>query len=181
MRLEGNSFEVSYDTELPGAVLPFKGEYSFMGVIPADAKRMKTLLSKIDGKWIKQYRQAMHVKEVTIEIPKLDLSTYLQLNPAIEALGAGSIFQPPLDLSTLAPTQARDKDQFFIGTVIQQAKMTLDEEGVKAAAVTEITGSAIAMKPPDEVHFDRPFLYFIIHEPTGTIVLCGVVNDPTKQ
>ena len=63
---------------------------------------------------------------------------------------------------------------------VHRAVVTVDEEGTEAAAVTGIavaTGAIVGT--PVELTADRPFLWAVVHEPTGTPVFAGHVVDPT--
>jgi serpin B len=183
MHLEDESVSASFDATQPGLRLPFLGErYSLIAIVPPDPKSLKNLIAKMNGKWFSEYRIGLSPSDVVLDLPKLDLSTSLSLEPTIKKLGGGAMFSPPLDLSTLVPKQGVDKDQFFISSVIQQARLKLDEKGVKAAAVTEVAVQTKSdHQEPKRISFDRPFLYFIVHKASGAIVLCGIVNDPTKS
>ena len=67
-------------------------------------------------------------------------------------------------------------------TVIQKCKITVDEEGTKAAAVTAMMAkcTSVRVKPDNykEVHLDRPFAYMIKDNKTGQILFVGKVVNP---
>jgi serpin B len=71
-------------------------------------------------------------------------------------------------------------DGLFISSARQLARISIDEDGVEAAAYTEISmdaTSAIVDEPrPVELIFDRPFLFFIEYQ--GVILFTGVVQNP---
>jgi serpin B len=55
----------------------------------------------------------------------------------------------------------------------------VDEEGTKAAAATGITVGVTSV-PVDQFSLvvDRPFLFAIVHQPTGVVLFVGVVRQP---
>lgn len=59
----------------------------------------------------------------------------------------------------------------------------VNEEGAEAAAVTMTTiwTSAPPVTRKAEFIADRPFAYFIIGKTTGSILMAGVVQDPTQK
>jgi serine protease inhibitor len=187
MHMPEGTLSACFDSTQPGVRLPFLGNrYSLIAIVPPDRDSLKSLIANMTGTWFAEYQSNLSPTELIIDLPTLDLSTCLSLNSAIEKLGGGALFAPGLDLSTLVPTQSADKDNFFISSVIQQAKLKLGEKGVKAAAVTEIgtaAGSAPGSHPrePQRISFDKPFVFFIVHNPSRAIVLCGIVNDPSKS
>lgn len=62
----------------------------------------------------------------------------------------------------------------------QQAVIEVDKDGTRAAAVTSIGVGVTSVQFPEPrvVSIDKPFLYFIRDEPTGTILFSGRVLDP---
>ena len=62
--------------------------------------------------------------------------------------------------------------------IIHKARVEVDRQGTKAAAVT--TGLLFAGAAPlldyKTVELDRPFVYAIMHNETGLPVFTGIVN-----
>lgn len=67
----------------------------------------------------------------------------------------------------------------YISDIQHRAKIQVDEEGSKAAAVTEIAMEKAMLMPQSSITFrcDRPFLYFIRDKGSGMILFTGVVNS----
>ncbi|MET1153923.1 serpin family protein, partial [Arthrobacter sp.] len=60
------------------------------------------------------------------------------------------------------------------------ANISVGEKGTIAAAVTQldVMSGSLPPQPDVELSFDRPFLYQIIHLPTGFPLFLGTVMDP---
>jgi len=58
----------------------------------------------------------------------------------------------------------------------------VDEKGTEAAAVTSLImlTSALMPAPTPEVKFDRPFLFMVVDDTSGTVLFLGAVKDPSK-
>ena len=73
-------------------------------------------------------------------------------------------------------------DQLYISEVIHKAFIGVDEKGTEAAAATAavMAGMAIELEPPKPKEFfaNRPFIYFIRHNGTGSILFMGRVMKP---
>ena len=100
----------------------------------------------------------------------------LGVTPALQTLGLTA----PYDGGGLLgiapdPTLALDK-------VIHQTDVAMDEQGTEAAAATVAFGytTSAPLNPPVPVLLDRPFLYRIIDDDTGTTLFIGQVLDPTS-
>ncbi len=116
--------------------------------------------------------------QVTASIPKFDFGVENGLMELLSALGITHALDPELaDFSSMA------EDGMYISSARQFARINIDEDGVEAAAYTEISGdttSALVDEPqPVELIFDRPFLFFIEYQ--GVILFTGIVQNPTAN
>ena len=72
----------------------------------------------------------------------------------------------------------RRRPRSLVQSVIHEAIIAVDEKGTTAAAATGIVVGTTSVPPTLVV--DRPFLFFIRHNPTGAILFQGRVVDPSK-
>lgn len=111
---------------------------------------------------------------VNMAVPRFDATSTMELSDGLKALGVTDVFDAyTADFSPLTD------DVLFAGGVEQSARVTVDEEGCTAAALTVIPAAGAAMPPDEEVDFvlDRPFL-FAITSNTGAVLFLGIVNTP---
>ena len=98
------------------------------------------------------------------------------LNEPLKTLGMKSAFENDADFSGMAD------EPLCISEVKQKSFVDVDEEGTEAAAVTTVTMRASGMPRPSNdfsMIVNRPFLFVISDEDTGSILFIGIVNDPT--
>jgi serpin B len=85
-----------------------------------------------------------------------------ELAPVLQSLGVVAAFRP--NAADFTPMMA-EKTPLFVGSVIHQTVVKVDEAGTKAAAATTIQGPGAT--PSSRLSFtmvvDRPFV-FTIHE-----------------
>jgi serpin B len=112
-----------------------------------------------------------------VTMPRFTFSVGESLIPLLQALGMTDAFTPgSADLSGI--DGATD---LSVDAVIHQADIAVDEQGTTAAAATGVgIGTASVFLPPQQLTVDRPFLTFIVHQPTGAILFAGWVVDPTS-
>ncbi len=116
--------------------------------------------------------------EGEVWLPRLDVSFKSSLNEPLKRLGMGIAFDPgAADFSRMV-LGARPGD-LFIGDVLHQAVLKLDETGTEAAAVTSVE-IRLTSVPVRRFAFraDRPFLFVIRDDETGAILFTGAIVDP---
>ena len=67
------------------------------------------------------------------------------------------------------------KDDLYVSKIKQKARIEVEEEGTKAAAVTAaaVTRSASNIRQGYTFHATHPFVYYIAEASTGTIFFMG--------
>ena len=112
---------------------------------------------------------------VNESIPKFDITSQMELSDELKELGIRDVFQQ--DVSNFSPLTDNISD-IFLSQINHDTRVTIDEEGVTAAAYTVMMLAGSAM-PEEEVDFtlNRPFL-FIITNPNGLPLFAGIVNQP---
>ena len=112
---------------------------------------------------------------VNYALPKFDISSQLDLGGGLKALGITDVFDGKV--SDFSPMT--DMEGVFVSSARHGARVAIDEEGVAAAAFTELALAGSAAPPDDEVDFtaDRPFI-FVITNQDDLPLFAGVVNNP---
>ena len=109
-----------------------------------------------------------------LALPKLDVTSDLDLSDALKRLGVTDVFDPSAaDFSPLFG----GTEGIALSTIRHTARLVMDEEGVTATAFTEMGMGAGG--PQEEMDFilDRPFL-FKIAASGDTPLFVGIVNQP---
>ncbi|MFJ3404324.1 serpin family protein [Promicromonospora sp. NPDC090134] len=113
---------------------------------------------------------------VELAMPTLELEPpTLDLAPALDQAGLGGLYDGP-DLSGISTTE-----RLRVSQVMQQAYLSLDEEGTVAAAVTEIGAvatSGATGEPAVRMTVDRPYLLRIAHTETHLPLFLAAVRNP---
>ena len=115
-------------------------------------------------------------KVTQFELPKFTMDiTADKLADNLKALGMEDAFDPALaDFSGIAKG-------LYISDINHRSKIEVDEEGSRAAAVTEVVISATSIAPEEEkpliFNCDHPFIFVIRDTDTGVILFTGMVND----
>ena len=112
---------------------------------------------------------------VNLALPKFDVSAQLSLKEGLQTLGVTDCFTEQADFSPLT-----DDQPIAVSDLNHGARVVADEQGVTAAAYTEMMLYGAAMPPEEEIdfHLDRPFLFAVVSEDRMPLFV-GIVNQPT--
>lgn len=113
--------------------------------------------------------------DINLSLPKFDVTVDLDISSNLKNLGITDAFDPGTsDFSAISP------DSLYVSKVNHAARVTIDEDGIVAAAYTVLLKAGYT-PPPDceEICFtlDRPFLFFITSR-DNLPLFAGVVNNP---
>ena len=178
----------------PGGVqvleLPYKGdEVSMLVLLPHCTEDLATLEAKLNPTLLRSYMEKLQPRQVEVTLPKFKCETRYDLNDALETLGMSTAFIDPTlgegaDFSGMAD-MTETTNPLFIGLVIHQAMVDVNEKGTEAAAVTAIAAEAAGAieETPFVPKFraDRPFIYLIVHRDTQTILFLGRMTEPDNN
>ncbi|PKU43864.1 serpin b12-like [Limosa lapponica baueri] len=117
-----------------------------------------------------------HMFETRVEVylPRFKLESTFNLNQVLQEMGMTDIFtESKADLSAMSFAKS-----LVLSNVVHKTYVEVNEEGTVAAAGT---GAVIVRRslPLTEVFMaDHPFLFFIRHNPTNTILFFGKLCSP---
>jgi serpin B len=117
--------------------------------------------------------------QVTLSMPRFRLEAAFDLVPALRRLGVEQAFTGQADFSGIT-----EAERLLINAIAHKAYVDVDEQGTEAAAATAITfrpTAAFRAPTPVTMTVDRPFLFVIIHTPTGLPLFVGQVRHPRPR
>lgn len=151
--------------------LPYKGRrLSMIAVLPPEEN--PDALYFVDMDTLKHWIASITEHRVDLWLPKFKTEMRCELSDLFKTLGVTQAFSNSADFSGISKSE-----NLKIDAVIHQTFIDVDEEKTEAAAATAITMvRATSMPNPvplAEFHADRPFMYFIFDDATGTILFMG--------
>lgn len=173
----GRSFRAKCLKEegLEGVLLDYKGgQFSMAAFLPPVGEDVLSLLPKLRAEGIEHVLKRFTPNKFSIGLPKFNFQSTLNLNATLQSLGIRSAYMR-LDCSPIAPDLSSGR---FLDDVRQAARIEVDESGTRAAQAT--VGVAKKSSDPLRFSFRRPFLYLILHNPSGAVVFLGICGDPSQ-
>ncbi|XP_077146981.1 glia-derived nexin [Ranitomeya variabilis] len=153
--------------------LPYHGgSVSMLVALPTDESTpLSAIIPHISTKTLQSW-MTMTPKRVQLILPKFTVEADADLKEPLRNLGITDMF----DSYKANFTRITRSEQVFVSHMLQKAKIEVKEDGTKASAAT--TAILIARSSPPWFIVDRPFLFFIRHNPTGAVLFTGQINKP---
>jgi serpin B len=149
--------------------LPYgNGKTSMYCLLPNEGVNINTFVENMSlEEWKNIYENITEVDEVVLEIPKFKLEYGIKnLNRSLESLGMREAFSDHADFSGIG-------EDLFISNVFHKAVIEVNEKGSEAAAVTSVEVKNTSAMEPIAFIADRPFMFIIADDTTGTILFMG--------
>uniref|UniRef100_A0A8C4PDW3 Serpin B10 n=1 Tax=Dromaius novaehollandiae TaxID=8790 RepID=A0A8C4PDW3_DRONO len=156
--------------------LPYvKNELSMFVLLPDDISDNTTGLEELTYEKLAEWTRLdnMIKAEVELYLPKLKLEENYDLKSTLRSLGIRDAFDPvQADFTGMSV-----KKDLFISKVIHKAFVEVSEEGTEAAAATGVLVTRTSAMTAT-FKADHPFLFFIRHNKSQTILFFGRLCSP---
>jgi serpin B len=178
MMTQSKTFTYRRGTGYQAVRLPYEGENLAMYVfLPETNSSPEQLLGIMNGdRWQRVTKPGFSQKEGLLVLPKFKLEYAVELKQPLQTMGMKTAFDlKKADFSGIATN-------LYVSGALQKTFVEVKEEGTEAVAVTGISipTSDIEIPPPDPFRMivDRPFMFLIEDNQTGTILFMGLIFDP---
>lgn len=144
-------------------------------VLPREGLSCDAYLAGLDMDKLNELKNMLGKYQVKVKLPKFKLRYHRDLEEDMQALGMTDVFGGQSNLRGIT-----EDEQLYLSRLFQDSYIELDEEGVKAAAVTIGIAQPTAVLVLEAAPFivDRPFLLFIREAQYGTILFAGKIGEP---
>lgn len=157
--------------------MPYEGELSLIVALPEPGRigqlQKELTAERLEG-WMSRLKPAEEEESVHVLFPRIEVrSDSVQLKSPLEKMGLKLAFSQRSDFSRLSP----EGGQVYLSKVIQATVIRFDEAGTEAAAATAAVAN-LRNGAEHQFRADRPFLFFLVHRPTSTVLFSGRVLKP---
>ncbi|KAG9348102.1 hypothetical protein JZ751_004131 [Albula glossodonta] len=182
MMYQKHKFPFNYipDYNLQVLELPYQGEELSMFILlpeeSSDGSALQKLEKELTLEKIEEWtnRHSMDTgTDILVHLPRFKLEESYNLNEPLSRLGMGDVF----DAQRADLTGMNGDGGLFLSTVVHKSFVEVNEEGTEAAAAT---AGLISFCMIQEEHFraDHPFLFFIRHNKSRSILFLGRFSSP---
>ena len=162
-----------------GLMKYYKDEkYTFAALLPKDDVTIYQLVDRLNAETLDKLLSQRISAEVEAGIPVFTSDTKLDLAKILPDMGMPLAFSSGADFSDMA---TYDGQNLYIGRVIHQTRIEVNEQGTKAAAATAVvmeSGKVATSSNSYTVILNRPFVYMIVDMEQEIPVFIGVMTDP---
>jgi len=172
-----DKFNYTETEDLQILELPYAGnEISMVILLPKNPTYLSEFINTIDNNKLSSWLESMTKMELDLYLPSFRFETKYTLNNYLQNLGMLKAFTNEANFSGIS-----GNPDLLISKVVHKAFIEVNEEGTEAAAATAVIMEfkSINGGGSSRVIFnaDHPFLFFIQHKKTGTILfMCKMVN-----
>ena len=149
------------------------GNYEFIAILPNDENMsMDEFVEAFDKEACNEFLASGDYQTVSAVMPAFEAEYKTYLDSMLQSMGMNSAYVGA-DFSAMI-----DDPDAVITTIVQKANITVDEKGTEAAAATSVMlEDSVSIEPASyEVVLNRPFMYMIMDNLSGTPIFVGVVN-----
>uniref|UniRef100_A0A672TRV3 Leukocyte elastase inhibitor n=3 Tax=Strigops habroptila TaxID=2489341 RepID=A0A672TRV3_STRHB len=183
MMCRKDKFNIAYICDLQTKVLelPYVGnELSMIILLPDATQDGSTGLESLEREltyeklidWLNP--EAMESTEVKVYLPRFKLEENYYLKPLLSSMGMPDAF----DLGKADFSGISAGNELVLSEVVHKSFVEVNEEGTEAAAATAGVMMMRCAMIVEEFIADHPFLFFIRHNKTSTILFCGRFCSP---
>uniref|UniRef100_A0A452H9V5 Serpin domain-containing protein n=1 Tax=Gopherus agassizii TaxID=38772 RepID=A0A452H9V5_9SAUR len=179
MMYQKDRFKIAHIQEMNAQILmiPYAGKsLSMIILLPDDITGLEQIERAMTYEKLIRWTslESMRDREVEVYLPRFKLEDTFELNLPLQEMGMIDVFEESkADLSGMAPSR-----KLFLSKVVHKTYVEVNEEGTLAAAAT---GSVVVNRSHLSGGLfmaDHPFLFFIQHNPTNTILFLGKLCSP---
>ncbi len=178
MKLYGEGMPYFRGDDYQAVQLNYLSRDFVMNIIVPDQGAFADVENALSDTILNEILYQLSYQDVDLEMPKYDFEARFNATQVLQNLGMAEAFDPDeADFSGMT-----DEEKLYITSVIHKATITVDEQGTEAAAATAVIMGVESAAPsedePIKLVIDRPFIFTIEHQPTGTILFIGRVTQP---
>lgn len=177
MMYQENTFNVAYINEVQTEILemPYEGmELSLFVLLPDEGVDLRKVENNLTFEKLTAWTKPHFMKSIEIEVylPKFTLQEDYDMTSVLQQMGIVDVFhEGRADLSAMSAERG-----LSVSKSVHKSVVEVNEEGTEAAAGSAVDCILLCSSPV--FCADHPFLFFIKHNKTDSILFCGRFSSP---
>ncbi len=154
--------------------IPYRGSATSMVLILPASGGLDAMEASLTTDRLTSIVGGLERRTVKLALPIFKIESSFALQEPLARLGMPAAFTDAADFSGI-----NGKSGTSLGAVVHQAFVDVDEAGTEAAAAGATVFTTTSALKPAEIRFERPYLFLIRDDVTGTLLFLGRVDDPS--
>lgn len=179
MMRRGDSLSYFEEDGFQALELPYENhDLSMIVVLPKAPDGLARLEKGLSNAEFGRIAKGMRPHHVDVKLPRFKVTAQFKLKETLSKLGMAIAFSDGADFKGMT---TKSTDELRISEVIHKAFVDVDEKGTEAAAATAVVmmlGGVPVRLQNVAFHADRPFLFVLRDNRTGSILFMGRLADP---
>jgi serpin B len=158
--------------------LPYENDRLAMWLLVPNEGRYAEFEAALDPARLESILVGAQYAAVRVSMPRFQMEDEFGLGDTLKQLGMPLAFDP--DKADFSGISSQEK--LFISEVLHKSFVKVDEAGTEAAAATAVIVE-VASAPAETIDLtvDRPFIFLISDQPSGSVLFMGRVLEPTAE
>lgn len=179
MMFKHAKFKMAHVDEVNAQVLalPYaEDELSMVVLLPDESSDLTVVEKALTYEKLRAWTNPETLTESKVQVffPRLKLEESYDLETVLQSLGMTDAFEETkADFSGMT-----SKKNVPVSKVAHKCFVEVNEEGTEAAATTAVIRNTRSCRIEPRFCADRPFLFFIWHQKTSSILFCGRFSSP---
>ncbi|XP_059801628.1 leukocyte elastase inhibitor-like isoform X2 [Hypanus sabinus] len=179
MMYQKGTFKTSFIEELAADILelPYvQNELSMLILLPEEIGGLEELEKKLTSDKLLEWTSPENLEpsKMSIYLPKFKLEAKYDLEPTLKRLGISAAFDSEsADFSGMTAAGG-----LSLSKIVHNCFVEVNEAGTEGAASSQVTMMFRSLHFEDEFIADHPFLFFIRHNKTRSILFFGRFSSP---
>ncbi|XP_071759070.1 serpin peptidase inhibitor, clade A (alpha-1 antiproteinase, antitrypsin), member 10a [Centroberyx gerrardi] len=175
MMFRSDKYFLAYDSSLKLGVLklPMTDGAAMLVLLPDENVDVTSIEEEITGERLQAWTRQLKKTKLEVQLPRLLLERSYSLRDVLQALDISEAFQDGADLTNISGDKGLKLTQVF-----HKAVVSVDESSSSAA---EGGGVNILSSLPPRLTINRPFLFLIYQESSGSVLFMSRVVDPSRK
>ncbi|XP_021561643.1 LOW QUALITY PROTEIN: serpin B13 [Carlito syrichta] len=179
MMTQSHSFSFTFLEDLQAKILgiPYKNnDLSMFVLLPNDIDGLEKIIDKISPEKLVEWTNPGHMEErnVNLRLPRFEVEDSYDLEVVLVAMGMADSFKEyKADNAEMSSPSGLHAQNF-----LHRSFIVVSEEGVEVTAATGMGFHVTSVPEYEDVHCNHPFLFFIRHNESNSILFFGRFSSP---
>ena len=175
MMSQKGEFGLSRDENSVILKMPYAGGKLSMVIMMPLSGKLEVLENSFLAGGLRARLSSLPRESMRLQVPKFQMTDSFNLNEPLISLGMRNAFDDKADFSGMTRSE-----KLFISAVRHKAFVDVNEEGTEAAAATAVVIGTLSAREMF-VQINRPFIFMIRDEQSGSILFLGRMMDPSEK